>query len=417
VFVGLGIFVSFTTKSRYVTYEASTRLLISGAAMSQSEASSVSDIVAAIATDRTQLASVLRDVGARRSADVTVSHVSVGAIGSSGIVDLTVTDRDPVIAVAVANALTERVVEVMRETGAAKSPLPIIIDHEGASITPPPRAIPPHWKQFVALGALFGLVLGIVAAALLEALRPTLVGKEAIAAELGAPVLGVLRGWPWNTSRDVSMVRWQLGAQTKRIGVGMVQLATAGPSIDLLPLSTALATPGPPPNDLVHARGWRGWSERDQAATGYQPDQSSRLFVPGGSNVEIGILDQTTRLSFFPPGDTGLVVVSPTNMKRADLEPTKNILMVTGWPAVGVVAYRRRRLARLVRAPATVTKSVRRNGKGRKARLVRAPANLTTSIPPNGQAGRETSATSAASQGKADGGRGGSAKGASSQDK
>ncbi len=379
--------------------------------MTPEAASSVADIVAAIATDRAQLASVLHDVDAHRSPDAFVRGVSVRAIGSSGIVDLTVIDKDSVIAVAVANALTQRVVQVMRDTHAAKYPLPVVIDRESASISPPPRAIPPLWKQYLALGALFGFVLGVVGAALLEALRPTLVGKEAIAAELGAPVMGVLRGWPWNISRDVSMVRWQLGAQAKRISVGMVQLAAAGPSIDLVPLSTALATPGVPPNDLVRARGWRGWGERDQAPAGHQPDQSARLFVPGGSNLEIGILDQTTRLSFFPPGNTGLVVVTPTTMKRADLESTKNILMVTGWPAVGVIAYRSRRLARLVRAPATLTKSMRRNGHRRRARLARVPANVPKPIPGNGQTGKEASASSQSSQSSADAARGGSAAG------
>jgi capsular polysaccharide biosynthesis protein len=357
--------------------------------MSQSAASSVADIVAGIATDRTQLGSVLHDVGADRSADAFVRGLSVRAIGSSGIVDLSVTDNDPVIAAAVANALTARVVQVMRETHAARYPLPIVIADATPSITAPPRAIPSMWRQYVALGALFGLVLGVVGAALLEALRPTMVGKEAIAAELGAPVLGVLRGG--TRSRDVSLVRWQLAAQAKRIGVGVVQLAGAGPSIDLLALSAALAAPGEASNRLVLARAWRGWKVRGQAHDGHSSDLTSRFLLPGGSNLEIGVFDQTTALSVFPNGVTGLVVVTPTAIKRTALEPMKNLLTVTGWPPLGVITYRRSRTARLVRAPANLAKVIRRNG-----HAGREPSSSGASSPDKVEVAEEVS-TSAAS--------------------
>ena len=369
-FIALGALIAFASQNRHVTYAASTRLLISGKAMSQSEASSVADIVAGIATNRTQLASVLQDVGADRSADAFVRGLSVRAVGSSGIVDLSVTDEDPVIAAAVADALTARVVQVMRETRAARYPLPVVIDDASPSITAPPRAIPPMWRQYVALGALFGLILGIVGASLLEALRPTMVGKEAIAAELGAPILGVLRRGLRKSSRDVSLVRWQLAAQAKRIGVGMVQLAAAGPGINLLPLSAALAAPGETPNRLVLARDWRGWmvtdwrgrKGTDQAADGPSSDPTTRFFVPGTFSLEIGVLDQTTRLSVFPNGAAGLVVVTPTAIKKTALEPTKNLLTITGWPPVGVIVYRRSRTDPVVRALANLTQAARRNG-------------------------------------------------------
>ena len=338
--------------------------------ISQTSASSIADIVAGIATDRDQLASVLQSVGADRSADAFVRGVSVRSIGSSGIVDLSVTDRDPAIATAVADALTSRVIQVMRETRAVKYPLPTLIDDASSSVTVPPRSIAPLWKQYVILGALFGLILGIVGASLLEALRPTMVGKEAIAAELGAPVLGVLRRGFRKSSRDVSLVRWQLAAQAKRIGVGMVQLAAAGPGINLLPLSAALAAPGETPNRLVLARDWRGWmvtdwrgrKGTDQAADGPSSDPTRRFFVPGTSSLEIGVLDQTTRLSVFPNGAAGLVVVTPIAIKKAALEPTKNLLTITGWPPVGVIAYRRSRTDPLVRALANLTQATRRNG-------------------------------------------------------
>ena len=61
-----------------------------------------------------------------------------------------------------------------------------------APATRPTLADPSRLPLDLILGALAGLIVGVALAALLESLRPTLVGREAIERALGAPVLGVM---------------------------------------------------------------------------------------------------------------------------------------------------------------------------------------------------------------------------------
>ena len=289
------------------TYVASTRLLVSA---TTDGTASVADTVAAIATSPSQLASALVDLGIDEEPDAFVQVVSVRSLGDSGIVELSVTDEDPVLAASLANALGAEVGQVMRETRQAIYPLPRILDSASSSSA---EAIPPMRIQDLALGALFGLILGIAAASLIEALNPTLVGKEAIAAQLGAPVLGVLPLAPKDGSRDLPWVRWRLGAQAAMSGVATVQLTAAGPSVDLFRISAALVTNGAMP-----------------------PRRFTAGAVGEASHLNIGILDP---FSIFPEGSAGLVVVTPRAIKRTDIESAKDVLRITGWPAVGAIVY------------------------------------------------------------------------------
>lgn len=332
VCTGLGFLVPFAVlHGGQPTYVASTRVLVS---VTTDGTVSVADTVAAIVTSPSQLASALLDLGLDEDPSAFVQDVSVRALGDSGIAELSVTDEDRVVAASLANALGTGVVQVLRGTQQAIYPLPRILDIASASTA---KEIPPMRSQDLALGALFGLVLGIGAASLIEALDPTLVGKEAIAAQLGAPVLGVLPLTPKEGSRDLPWVRWRLGAQAAMAGVATVQLTAAGPSIDLLPISAALVTNGATPPRRLTAE-----------AAGKQ-----------ASNLSIGILDA---LSIFPDGSAGLVVVTPGTIKRTDIESAKELLGITGWPAVGAIVYTRRGgtgvFGRLVRGAEAVGRKV-----------------------------------------------------------
>jgi capsular polysaccharide biosynthesis protein len=361
VCLGIGLLVPFMlSRQQEPKYEASMRLLVSTAA----NAPVTADTVAAIATSRTQLAAALGDVGADRDPGTFASSVSVRSVGDSGMVDLSVTDRDPVVASAVANSITSHVVQVMRSSGIATLPLPSVIDSASPATT---TTVPATGKQDIVFGGLLGLLLGVVAAALLEAFNPTVIGKRAIAAALDAPVLGVLlsvKGDP--ASRELPWVRWQLGAQATRSGVGTVELTSAGPSLDLSPLSLALREPGSTP---------RGPRQRSKARTGVTRSEGNGASVNGSTvddgadirtarnapRLQIRVLDRTDKHSFHPNGSAGIVVVTPTVVKRTDMESAKELLGSTGWPAVGVIAYRRSRIARsLARVSARAAETPRR---------------------------------------------------------
>jgi hypothetical protein len=309
------------------------------------------DTVAAIATSRTQLAAALRDVGAQRDPGTFASAVSVRSVGASGMVDLSVTDEDPVVASAVANSLTTHIVQVLRSSGLAQPPLPTVVGSASPSTT---STVAPSRLQDVVFGGLLGLVLGIVIAALLEAFNPTVIGKRAIADELQAPVLGVLPsldGKP--SSRELPWVRWQLGAQAMRSGVGTVELTTAGPSVDLAPLSVALHRAAVRPrrsrSKVRTGADGNGANEADVSVDGWNGTQSSRP----APTLQIRVLDRTDKHSFHSNGTAGIVIVTPTVVKRTDMESARELLGSTGWPAVGVIAYRRSRIARSLQRVST----------------------------------------------------------------
>ena len=345
VCAGIGLLVPFLLSQQQAPeYVASMRLLVSGGA---ADAPVTPDTVSAIATSPTLLEEALEDVGAERNPRSLVNNVTVRAVGTSGALDLAVTDEDPIVAAAIANALTTHVTRVMRESGLTEDPLPQIIHSAGPSTT---TEVATTRVQDIVFGGLLGLVVGIVGAALLEAYNPTVIGKRAIAAELRAPVLAVLpslKATP--SSRELPWLRWQLGAQAKRSGVATVELTTAGPSLDLEPLSLALLDASPPQQrgssrSKSRHRGETGGNGGAIANGGTNSNGDDPASAAAGSVpvLDIRVLDRTDRLSFHTTGSAGIVVVTPMVIKRTEMDSAKDLLGLTGWPAVGVIAYRRK---------------------------------------------------------------------------
>jgi capsular polysaccharide biosynthesis protein len=96
-------------------YTASTRLVLAtDDPKSATEAGSIADTGKAIATSLTQVRRALGDahVTGRNPVELATNHVSVRALGTSSIVQLSVSDKDAGVAQAVANALAQRVIDV-----------------------------------------------------------------------------------------------------------------------------------------------------------------------------------------------------------------------------------------------------------------------------------------------------------------
>jgi capsular polysaccharide biosynthesis protein len=303
VFVAVGIIVPvILIATDDPTYIASTRIIV---ATGGDSGAGAADSVAAIATSETQIQSILGSTGIDRDVGSIAVRVSVRPIGTSGVVQLSVVDQYPGSAITLANALTGRVLEVMRSAGLAAGPLPYVVDTASVATT---RVVPPKTVQDIALGGLAGLVIGLLVAALLEALNPTMVGEDAIAAEFGAPVFAVLRRSSSLDDDQLGWLRWQLRASARREHVKTVEMTSIDPSIDVLPLSEHLTT--------VSSTS-RGSSDLLQVRA-LEPDRAP----PASLN-----------------GYAGLVVVTPTTIKKAELERARDLLSVTGWPPIGVIAY------------------------------------------------------------------------------
>lgn len=98
------------------TYTSSTRLVLDTQdPKSRSEAAAIADTGQAIATSPAQVRSALSRAHVRRDPpEVAANHVSVRPLGTSGVLELSVSDRDRQDAQAIANALAVQVISTRR---------------------------------------------------------------------------------------------------------------------------------------------------------------------------------------------------------------------------------------------------------------------------------------------------------------
>jgi capsular polysaccharide biosynthesis protein len=109
----LGIGMASLARGGAKTYTASARLVLDTQdPQTRSEATSIVDTAKAIGTSPFQVRAALRDahVSNRDPLDFAKNHVSIGGLGTSAVLQLSVSDRDPRVATAVANALAARVI-------------------------------------------------------------------------------------------------------------------------------------------------------------------------------------------------------------------------------------------------------------------------------------------------------------------
>jgi capsular polysaccharide biosynthesis protein len=95
-------------------YSASARLVLDTAdPKSQSESKAIQDTAKAIATSPAQVRAALAaaPVQGRNAVEIARHHVSIGALGTSAVLQLSVSDRDRDVAAALTNALAEQVIQ------------------------------------------------------------------------------------------------------------------------------------------------------------------------------------------------------------------------------------------------------------------------------------------------------------------
>ena len=351
-------------------YAASARVSL-GAADPQDAATSqaLADGARAIVTSRSHVAGALNAIGASRDpATVTQQHVGLQALGTSGVVELTVTDSDPHVAARLANALAADLVstrsqiahgasiaspadqlaalqarldrvdaeiaDVDRRLGsAAPGEVPalsarlslltaertslvqqqlglegqreqpgMVVDAARAPDQPEPSRLPLD----AALGALLGLVVGVAAAAAIEALRPTVVGARAVARTLGAPVLGeaTIGDGDWSVPQSQGWRRLALAVRSA--DVGALELVGSTSPAELEALAGDLRR---------HVAAWgRGGRTRVQILS------ASGGGMPAGNGQR-----------------SGVVLVAGDRMKLDELVAMAELVSLSGKPLLGVV--------------------------------------------------------------------------------
>jgi capsular polysaccharide biosynthesis protein len=374
VMLGLGASLGMSVKE-VQTFTASSRITLdTPAPKSSAEAIANSDTARAMVTTHSQVSDALDAAQARRDvAKFAKNNVQVRALGSSSVIEIAVIDPNPDVAAKVANVLAENVVKLRLETSRsdadalvrqldkritelnqklvqidrqvnnvslqaanallaqrddlsrqldtielqrldlsrefAISPKPAVIESAEVPLKMDPSRLPLN----LALGGLLGLVVGVGVAAVLETLRPTIVGPRALARAAGAPMLGVLDHPPdSHESRDVAIITTRLQLAAANAKVDTVALITAGTSFDLQAFL-----------DSLH---------RALAAAFLKGARDSRRLVIESFNI--AILDGDYL------GELGLVLVAPTVLPKSELDVIGDVLSITGWPLLGVIAYR-----------------------------------------------------------------------------
>lgn len=355
-------------------YVATARFVIGDDGQAKSDATSQADTALGLATSPVVLEKVLKQTKVHEDPVIVATEVTVTPVGTSGVLDLAVTDSSARAAAAIANGL---VVEVVAERQATlrggtqallvqsnaqiqqvNARIAVIESASHGYLTPGDSAAlamrltdalairgnllnqrqqlsqqlasSPGAKVIddsmsngvtdtstlpakIAVGALLGLILGIAIAATREATRPTY-DPGALGRHFDAPLLGRLTRAPTeHTTLDDPLLASYVRIASEEAGVPSVQLVPVGRrKIDVSGLARSLREGG-----------------RDAVP----------LVLPRKRQVEPGS-------GWLTRHDAGIIVIAPKVVRSRFLAALDRHLQVTNQRVIGVITYSGRRDAR-----------------------------------------------------------------------
>ena len=362
------------------TYSAATRLVLDTQdPTTRAESAAIADTAQAIASSPAQVRIALRraQVLDRDPETVAKHQISVSSLGTSGFVELSVSDRDPHAAAAIANALAATMIQTRLSVSYGRTQQILAdLDHQITGLTrrivnsdavsrdalvrqrsvaeservnvlaaesvrpkpsvigrafPPERADPSRLVPDALLGGLLGLILGIGLAGLLETIRPTVVGGDALARELAMPLLGTLPGSPGSTMpvRETNLVAARIRLAAKAAGLRNVRLLTIGPNVRLQRLADHLDSA-----DRLHSIGSDQPSWGVDHQVGREPQTTGTLDRPRIQPFDVHSVSKVNQVK------SGLVLVSPTALKKTELVDVNHLLRVMLLPQLGLITYK-----------------------------------------------------------------------------
>jgi len=187
------------TKLTTPTYQATSRLIVSGSSAVSASDQTVSQVAAQRATEFAQIISTTPAVqAALKEAEAKAGpfepsgypSVSASADGTDPFITIDVTDTDPLRAQAVANAFPRVLPSVLRQLEQ-----PATTPHEIDMLVAaglPTKPTSPNPRENLILGLALGLVLGVAATFVMEALDRRLKDSADVEAASGLTVLGVV---------------------------------------------------------------------------------------------------------------------------------------------------------------------------------------------------------------------------------
>jgi capsular polysaccharide biosynthesis protein len=408
------------------SYTASARLALDTQdPKSQSESTAISDTADALATSPALVSRALADahVRDRNASKLAANDVSTRALGTSGILQLSVSDRDPRIAAAVANALAARVIAarlgVTRGTtdqavanldqriqalnrqiasldsqidslnvqaATALSPTAANDDRakrdnasrnrdflteqrtvfeteranvaSGAALLPKPTVISPaaaptHADSTgasadIVLGLLLGAILGVGLAALLESIRPTVVGGEALASHFDTPLLGTvhddLEGSPLLV--DLVQVAERLRLVASAEHVKTICLLAPGDGIDAAGLAADLDVFVRPQDEVDEDEPVEVSARSGDGTDAIPIEQRPHRLGRGGPVVRVRPFESRNFAMTNGHGTWrtrsqtyGVVLVCPPVVKQDELAAARHLLRINPGRLLGLIEY------------------------------------------------------------------------------
>jgi capsular polysaccharide biosynthesis protein len=349
----------------------------------------LADTARGIATGPQLVSRAISDAGVDRSEQAVAGAITIQTMGSSEVVKLSVTDRDPRVAVALANALANQVVTTratLIQNGRTAS-LRALNQQEASTNTQiqelnsriaalaglsDPASIAQlsalearvtslqvlatqiieqrnnlqsglgpqtvvvdkavsaagvHGRQLdnALLGGLLGLVLGIAVAATREVMRPSLVGSSAVSRAIGAPLLGEM-----NTPPD----SWTLAALPDT--GSYVELAADANNVREVRFAALEPRHG---RIRARVRMLEGPLHRLRFNEPGPMDQPAPSAHDGAADDHVPSAHAPSQDSGNDAPRIGLVVGVPKVVKAADVDALTNFTWLSGWILLGVITY------------------------------------------------------------------------------
>jgi capsular polysaccharide biosynthesis protein len=388
-------------------YAASARI-VSGSTVpaSNAQAQAIVSQIQGIATGKTAAAAALKTAGVTRNVNNLISSdISVSGLGGSQVVDLTVTDRSPQVAAALAKDLASQVVQSLNSVGqsglsttlnaidqeivrlseqhgalaaqAAASPKneslqskvagldQVIANFSGdrtrlldqtstqglATVLDQP-VVPQQSEskalaQKLGLAGVLGLVVGILIASIAEVIRPTVPGARRVSRRLGAPTLGQITSAEVHGAQTPNLENLAIRARlaASHADVSTVALIDINGKYDLADLAHTLELSLRPPaeNRDNHVAGLDG--DHDRTLVGESAFGSvlvkDRELISKGQTLHVYPMSQIRHLETL--SNVGLMVMSGPVSRVSRVLALDDLVTSSGWPILGVVGVPRTR--------------------------------------------------------------------------
>lgn len=390
-------------------YAASARI-VSGSTVpaSNAQAQALVSQIQGIATGKTTATSALKNAHVTRDVNkFTTGHISVAGLGGSQVVDLTVTDRNPRVAAALATGLAAQVVQQINRTGqsglsttlnaidqeivrlteqhgavasqagadpkneqlqsklaglnqvianfsgdrsrlliqASTQGLASVLDQPVVPQQPQSKAL----SQKLGLAAVLGLVAGILIAAIAETIRPTVPGARRVSRRLGAPTLGELKRAEMHGEQtpDLENLAVRLRLAANHADVSTIALIDVNAKYELADLAHGLEMSLRPPGESPAARAGSNGKDDDHDQTLVGEHAFGSVMVKDrqlmSGHQTLHVYPMSQIKNLGTTSNVGLVVLSGPVSRVSRVMALDDLVTSSGWPILGVVGVPRAR--------------------------------------------------------------------------